>query len=130
MVDQIIRTLSCVGLGMPGFLLALLVLYFAITKLDIEATGLFSTEYISAPWSWARVGDLMNHLWIPAIISAITGVGGLTRIMRGQVLDTLGQPFVEAARPWSEKWHCHLEARCAHRHQSAHRHPRVRSHPR
>jgi len=40
----------------------------------------------------------MNHLWIPAIISAITGVGGLTRIMRGQVLDTLGQPFVEAAR--------------------------------
>jgi peptide/nickel transport system permease protein len=98
MGDQIITTLSFVGLGMPGFLLALLVLYFAITKLDIEATGLFSTEYISAPWSWARVGDLMNHLWIPAIISAITGVGGLTRIMRGQVLDTLGQPFVEAAR--------------------------------
>ena len=96
--DQIITTLSFVGLGMPGFLLALLVLYFAITKLDIEATGLFSTAYISAPWSWARVGDLMNHLWIPAIISAITGVGGLTRIMRGQVLDTLGQPFVEAAR--------------------------------
>ncbi len=96
--DQVITTLSFVGLGMPGFLLALLVLYFAITKLDIEATGLFSTQYISAPWSWARVGDLMNHLWIPAIISAITGVGGLTRIMRGQVLDTLGQPFVEAAR--------------------------------
>lgn len=96
--DQIITTLSFVGLGMPGFLLALLVLYFAITKLDIEATGLFSTQYISAPWSWARVGDLMKHLWIPALISAITGVGGLTRIMRGQVLDTLGQPFVEAAR--------------------------------
>src|SRR5215203_879741 len=96
--DQIITTLSFVGLGMPGFLLALLVLYFAITKLNIEATGLFSTEYISAPWSWARVGDLMKHLWIPALISAITGVGGLTRIMRGQVLDTLGQPFVEAAR--------------------------------
>lgn len=96
--DQLITTLSFVGLGMPGFLLALLVLYFAITKLDIEATGLFSTEYLNAPWSWARVADLLNHLWIPAIISAITGVGGLTRIMRGQVLDTLGQPFVEAAR--------------------------------
>ena len=96
--DQIITTLSFVGLGMPGFLLALLVLYFAITKLDIEATGLFSQAYVTAPWSWARFVDLMNHLWIPAIISAITGVGGLTRIMRGQVLDTLGQPFVEAAR--------------------------------
>lgn len=96
--DQVITTLSFLGLGMPGFLLALLVLYFAITVLDVEATGLFSQAYVDAPWSWGRVVDLMNHLWIPAFISAITGVGGLTRIMRGQVLDTLGQPFVEAAR--------------------------------
>lgn len=96
--DQLITTISFIGLGMPGFLLALLILYYAITVLNIEATGLFSLEYVDAPWSWARVGDLMNHLWIPAIISAITGVGGLTRIMRGNLLDTLGQPFVEAAR--------------------------------
>ena len=96
--DQLITTISFIGLGMPGFLLALLILYYAITVLNIEATGLFSIDYLDAPWSWARVGDLMNHLWIPAIISAITGVGGLTRIMRGNLLDTLGQPFVEAAR--------------------------------
>jgi peptide/nickel transport system permease protein len=96
--DQIITTLSFVGLGMPGFLLALLVLYYAITKLNIEATGLFSVEYVTAPWSWGKVLDLLNHLWIPAIISAVTGTGGLTRIMRGNLLDTLGQPFVEAAR--------------------------------
>jgi peptide/nickel transport system permease protein len=96
--DQIVTTMSFIGLGMPGFLLALLILYFAITKLNIEATGLFSKDFVDAPWSWARVGDLMKHLWIPAIISAITGVGGLTRIMRGNLLDTLGQPFVEAAR--------------------------------
>jgi peptide/nickel transport system permease protein len=96
--DQIITTLSFIGLGMPGFLLALLILYFAITVLNIEASGLFSQQYAEAPWSWGRVVDLMNHLWIPAIISAITGVGGLTRIMRGNLLDTLGQPFVEAAR--------------------------------
>ena len=96
--DQLITTLSFVGLGMPGFLLALLILYFAITVLNVEASGLFSQRYADAPWSWARVVDLVNHLWIPAIISAITGVGGLTRIMRGNLLDTLGQPFVEAAR--------------------------------
>ena len=96
--DQIITTLSFVGLGMPGFLLALLILYFAITVLNIEASGLFSQKYADAPWSWGRFVDLLNHLWIPAIISAITGVGGLTRIMRGNLLDTLGQPFVEAAR--------------------------------
>jgi len=97
--DQIITTISFIGLGMPGFLLALLVLYFAITKLNIEATGLFSQAYIDDPtWSWGKVLDLLNHLWIPAFISAVTGVGGLTRIMRGNLLDTLGQPFVEAAR--------------------------------
>src|SRR6266498_2202056 len=96
--DQIITTTSFVGLGMPGFLLALLILYFAITKLNIEATGLFSQKYAEAPWSWGRFVDLLKHLWIPALISAITGVGGLTRIMRGNLLETLGQPFVEAAR--------------------------------
>jgi peptide/nickel transport system permease protein len=96
--DQIITSLSFIGLGMPGFLLALLILYYAITVLNIEATGLFSQQYASAPWSWGRFVDLLKHLWIPAIISAITGVGGLTRIMRGNLLDTLGQPFVEAAR--------------------------------
>jgi peptide/nickel transport system permease protein len=96
--DQIITTLSFLGLGMPGFLFALLILYFAITVLNIEATGLFSQQYVDAPWSFGRVMDLLNHLWIPAFISAITGTGGLTRIMRGNLLDTLGQPFVEAAR--------------------------------
>ena len=96
--DQIITTLSFLGLGMPGFLLALLILYFAITKLNIEATGLFSQQYADAPWSGGRIVDLLKHLWIPALISAITGVGGLTRIMRGNLLETLGQPFVEAVR--------------------------------
>jgi peptide/nickel transport system permease protein len=96
--DQLITTISFVGIGMPGFLLALLILYYAITKLNIEATGLFSNQYLEAPWSFGRFIDLLKHLWIPAIISAVTGVGGLTRIMRGNLLETLGQPFVEAAR--------------------------------
>lgn len=96
--DQIITTISFIGIGMPGFLLALLILYYAITVLDIEATGLFSQQYVEAPWSVGRVIDLLKHLWIPALISAVTGIGGLTRIMRGNLLDTLGQPFVEAAR--------------------------------
>lgn len=98
LADQIITTISFIGLGMPGFLFALLVLYFAITVLNIEATGLFSQQYVDAPWSVGKVIDLINHLWIPAFISAITGIGGLTRIMRGNLLETLGQPFVEAAR--------------------------------
>jgi len=96
--DQIITTISFLGLGMPGFLLALLVMFFAVVVLGQDIGGLFSQEYVSAPWSWGRFMDLLNHLWVPAIISAITGTGGLIRIMRGNLLETLGQPFVEAAR--------------------------------
>jgi peptide/nickel transport system permease protein len=96
--DQIITTISFIGLGIPGFLLALLVLYFVVVVLKQEIGGLFSLKFVDAPWSWARFVDLMKHLWIPAFISAVTGTGGLIRIMRGNLLDTLGQPFVEAAR--------------------------------
>ncbi|HKY52899.1 MAG TPA: ABC transporter permease, partial [Anaerolineales bacterium] len=85
-------------LGMPGFLLALLILFVAMVYLGQEVGGLFSREFQDAPWSFARVVDLLKHLWIPALISAVTGTAGLVRIMRGNLLETLGQPFVEAAR--------------------------------
>lgn len=96
--DQIITTISFIGLGMPGFLLALLVLFVAVVFLGQEVGGLFSQQYVDAPWSWGKFVDLMKHLWIPAFISAVTGTGGLIRIMRGNLLDTMGQPFVESAR--------------------------------
>ncbi len=96
--DQIFTTLSFIGLGMPGFLLALIILFIAMVFFGQEVGGLFSREFMDAPWSFAKVIDLLKHLWIPALISAVTGTAGLVRIMRGNLLDTLGQPFVEAAR--------------------------------
>ena len=96
--DQIITAISLIGIGMPGFLLALIILYFAVIVFNFEVVGLFSPEFQDAPWSLAKLGDLLSHMWIPALISAVTGIGGLVRIMRGNLLDTLGQPFVEAAR--------------------------------
>lgn len=96
--DQIFTTISFIGLGTPGFLLALLVLYVAIVILGQDVIGLFSRDFQDAPWSLAKVWDLLKHLWVPALIGAVTGTAGLIRIMRGNLLDTLGQPFVEAAR--------------------------------
>lgn len=96
--DQIFTTLSFIGLGMPGFLLALIILFVAMVFFGQEVGGLFSREFADAPWSFAKVIDLLKHLWIPALISAVTGTASLVRIMRGNLLDTLGQPFVEAAR--------------------------------
>jgi len=96
--DQVVTTLSFLGLGMPGFLLALLVLFFAMMVLKVEVGGLFSSAFVDAPWSLGKVVDLLKHIWIPALISSVTGTAGLVRIMRGNLLETLGQPFVEAAR--------------------------------
>jgi len=96
--DQVFTTISFIGLGMPGFLLALLVLFFAMVFLGQEVGGLFSRQFQDAPWSFGKFVDLLKHLWIPALISAVTGTASLIRIMRGNLLDTLGQPFVEAAR--------------------------------
>ncbi len=96
--DQIATTIAFVGIGIPGFLLALVVLYVAIVILDQDVVGLFSQEYRDAPWSLAKVWDLLKHLWVPAIIGAVTGTAGTIRIMRGNLLDTFGQAFIEAAR--------------------------------
>ena len=96
--DQIFTTIAFIGMGMPNFLLALLVLFFAVVVMGQDISGLFSREFYDAPWSFARVIDLLKHLWVPALIASVTGSAGLIRIMRANLLDTLGQPFVEAAR--------------------------------
>lgn len=96
--DQIVTTVSFIGLGMPGFLLALIVMYIAVVQLDQDVGGLFSREYRDAPWSMGRVLDLLSNLWLPALIGSVTSSAALIRIMRGNLLETLGQPFIEAAR--------------------------------
>jgi peptide/nickel transport system permease protein len=70
----------------------------AVVVLGQDVVGLFSREYVDAPWSLGKIWDLMKHLWVPALIIAVTGTAATMRIMRGNLLETLGQPFVEAAR--------------------------------
>jgi len=96
--DQIVTTIAFFGLGIPGFLLALVVLYVAIVILNQDVVGLFSQQFKDAPWSLAKVWDLLKHLWVPALIGAVTGTAGTIRIMRGNLLNTFGQAFIEAAR--------------------------------
>jgi peptide/nickel transport system permease protein len=96
--DQIITAIAFIGLGIPGFLLALVILYVAVVVLGQDVVGLFSQKYIDAPWSLARVWDLLKHIWVPALIGAVTGTAATIRIMRGNLLNTFGQAFIEAAR--------------------------------
>jgi len=96
--DNILTTLAFVGMSLPGFLVALIVIVVVFHTTGIPLFGLFSPYYQTANWSWAKVGDMLHHLWIPVIVIAINGTAGLMRIMRGNLLDVLGEPFVRTAR--------------------------------
>ncbi len=96
--DQFFTIVAFLGLGTPGFLLALIVLFVAVVMLKQDIGGLFSREFQDAPWSLARVWDLMKHLWIPVLIGTAATAPAYMRIMRGNLLEILGQPFIEAAR--------------------------------
>jgi peptide/nickel transport system permease protein len=96
--DQFFTVIAFLGLGTPGFLLALIVLFVAVVIFNQDIGGLFSAEFQDAPWSLARVWDLIKHLWIPALIGTAATAPAYMRIMRGNLLEILGQPFIEAAR--------------------------------
>lgn len=96
--DQFFTVIAFLGLGTPGFLLALIVLFVAVVILGQDIGGLFSREFQDAPWSLARVWDLIKHLWIPVLIGTAATAPAYMRIMRGNLLEILGQPFIEAAR--------------------------------
>ncbi len=97
-LDYLMSIISFIGVGMPGFLLALIVMYFAQTQLNMNVGGLFSQEYINAPWSVDRVIDMLKHLWIPVLILAVEGTAGGIRTTRANLLDELNKPYVELAR--------------------------------
>lgn len=89
---------SYLGVGTPNFLLALVMMWFALSLFGLNVTGLFSTEYIDAPWSVDRVLDMLSHIWVPMLILGTDGTARLTRIVRANLLDELTKPYVETAR--------------------------------
>ncbi len=96
--DYIFTFVGFIGLATPSFLLALVILWIALSEFGFSASGLFSSEFIDAPWSWAKFVDLLKHIWIPAIILGFSGTAGLIRTMRANLLDELRKPYVTTAR--------------------------------
>ena len=96
--DYTFTFIGFIGLAVPDFLLALTLMYFAFQYFDLNIGGLFSVDYLDAPWSAARAVDLLSHLWIPAIVLGTSGTAALIRIMRANVLDELNKPYVSTAR--------------------------------
>lgn len=96
--DYIFTFVGFVGLAVPNFLLALIIMYLGFKYLGMNIGGLFSPGFEIAPWSWAKVWDLTKHLPLPALILALAGTAQLIRIMRANLLDELRRPYVTTAR--------------------------------
>ena len=96
--DYTFTLLGFIGLAVPDFLLALVLMYLAFQYFDLSIGGLFSGDFADAPWSAARMVDMLSHLWIPAVVLGTSGTAALMRIMRANVLDELHRPYVVTAR--------------------------------
>ncbi len=96
--DHVLTVINYVGVATPNFMLALILMWLAFAYFDISITGLYSPEFVDAPWSLARVRDLLGHIWLPALVLGIAGTARLSRIMRANLLDELNKPYVVTAR--------------------------------
>lgn len=96
--DYVATVIGFLGLAIPNFLLALIILWYYFVATGNVAIGLFSDEYVLAPWSIAKFVDLLQHLWLPALVVGTAGTAGLIRVMRANLLDELERPYVMVAR--------------------------------
>jgi peptide/nickel transport system permease protein len=98
LADYVFTFVGFIGLAVPSFLFALVLMFISYKYMDQAMIGLFSREYEQAPWSLAKFWDLVKHLWIPVIIIGTAGTAGLIRTMRANLLDELNKPYVDTAR--------------------------------
>jgi peptide/nickel transport system permease protein len=96
--DYFATFIGFIGLAVPNFLLALVILYFGFILFNANVGGLFTPELQDAPWSAAKVWDLLKHLPVPAVILGLAGTAQQIRIMRANLLDELRKPYVVTAR--------------------------------
>ncbi len=96
--DYFFSIFNYIGVATPSFMTALVLMWLAFSYFGLSVTGLFSSQYVDAPWSWGRVVDLMAHMWLPMVILGMDGTARLARIVRANLLDELKKPYMEMAR--------------------------------
>lgn len=96
--DSVITLIQFVGVAIPEFLLALVVMTLAVRYLGTDVGGLFTSQYQNAPWSWGKFADLWAHLWVPLVVISAGSTAWLTRVMRANLLDVLNQQYTQTAR--------------------------------
>lgn len=96
--DYVLTFFGFLGLSIPNFSLALILLYIGFEYFNLNVGGLFSPQYENAPWSWDKFMDLLSHVWVPIVVIGTAGTAGLIRVMRANLLDEMGKQYVVAAR--------------------------------
>lgn len=96
--DYLFTTVAFLGQAIPNFLLAILLMFLSFKLTGDTMLGLFSPGMQKAPWSWAKVLDLLKHCVIPVIVIGTGNTCGLMRTMRSQMLDELGKNYVMTAK--------------------------------
>ena len=98
-IDTALSFISFLGMTIPRFLLALIILYVLAFKLNVQEIGSFySSQYGGAPWSWGKFVNLVQHIWPVVFVATVGGLAYNMRVMRGNLLDTLNAQYVETAR--------------------------------
>ena len=96
--DYLATFFGFIGLAIPNFLLALVLMYLSVRFLDQSVGGLFSPDMVDAPWSLERAADFARHVWVPVVVVGMAGLASLIRILRANLLDELFKPYVVTAR--------------------------------
>ena len=96
--DYIVTFLGFIGRATPGFLLALILMWIGYVNFGVHMGGLFDPEFETAPWSLAKIGNLLQHAWVPLVVLGTGGAAGLIRTLRANLLDELQKPYVTVAR--------------------------------
>ena len=97
--DYALTFIGFLGVSVPSFLLALVVMYLAKRWLGLNIAGLFSPEFATMPgWTWPKVVDFLKHLWLPVLVLGFGSAAGMIRVMRANLLDELKKPYVTTAR--------------------------------
>ena len=96
-LNNSLRIVSYLGLAMPNFLLALVIMLFATVYFGNTMTGLYSDAFRDAPWSWAKFLDLLSHAWLPIFILGWSATAFALQTVRALMSDEIGKLYVTAA---------------------------------
>jgi len=97
LVNNSLRFVSYLGLAMPNFLLALMIMLFSTVVFGDSLTGLFSKEFRDAAWSYERVMDFLSRAWLPVFILGWSATAFAIQTVRALMSDEVGKLYVTAA---------------------------------